>query len=607
MRHTSTTTVCLLAAALASSLANAFSATANSNVAVYWGQNSEGSQARLADYCKDTSADIVILSFLSVFYGTGGYPELHFGAGCEDGSVFSGTNLLQCPTIAEDIVSCQAQGKKVLLSLGGSGGTYGFDTAEQGTVFADTLWNLFLGGTSDFRPFGTAVLDGFDLDIEDGGSIGYTEFVTELRLHFADSTSKSYYISAAPQCVLPDAYLNTVIMSAKIDFVFVQFYNNLCGMQAWSADDGDAAFNFAGWDSLIASSYNPNAMVYLGVPASSTAAGSGYVSISTVLQAASYLQTTYSNFGGIMMWDASQAWANTDSTSGLNFAAAAKAGLLGGTSEATSVVESTSASTTNWAVAESTTSTADWAVAETTASTADWAVVETTTSTANWAVAETTTSSKDWAYDIGVEYATSTAAADWAVSTTTAAAVDWAVASGPAVWVDSTPATHNDGLWHASTTYAEVWALQARAAAPAATADQPSSEEDKDIDAEQEETATPVTDVDAAATAADNEVFSFSPSQWANTLSTLYRQPSTTSSISESTASPGYKLAAQQPKVSAENMNEANFEESQKSSFYGTLKIYLNRFFRNQDVLSVPGTLTDMAVDETKINLKLAS
>lgn len=36
----------------------------------------------------------------------------------------------------------------------------GFQTEAQATGFADTLWNLFFGGSSNTRPFGDAVLDG---------------------------------------------------------------------------------------------------------------------------------------------------------------------------------------------------------------------------------------------------------------------------------------------------------------------------------------------------------------------------------------------------------------------------------------------------------------
>lgn len=64
-----------------------------------------------------------------------------------------------------DIKTCQAAGKVVLLSLGGSIGTYGFSSSSQATTFATTLWNLFGGGSSSTRPFGSAVVDGFDLGI----------------------------------------------------------------------------------------------------------------------------------------------------------------------------------------------------------------------------------------------------------------------------------------------------------------------------------------------------------------------------------------------------------------------------------------------------------
>lgn len=38
-------------------------------------------------------------------------------------------------------------------------------------------------------------------------------------------TSKQYYISAAPQCVRPDASIPLDAMQA-MDFIWVQFYNN---------------------------------------------------------------------------------------------------------------------------------------------------------------------------------------------------------------------------------------------------------------------------------------------------------------------------------------------------------------------------------------------
>src|SRR5271168_4160226 len=122
--------------------------------------------------------------------------------------------------MGEDINTCQAAGKKILLSLGGASGSYGFTSDSQAMSFADELWNLFGGGSSSTRPFGDTVIDGFDLDIEGGSTTGYAAFVTRMRENYANDTSKSYYISGAPQCPLPDAYLNSALTTSFFDFIF---------------------------------------------------------------------------------------------------------------------------------------------------------------------------------------------------------------------------------------------------------------------------------------------------------------------------------------------------------------------------------------------------
>lgn len=59
------------------------------------------------------------------------------------------------------------------MSLGGAAGSYGFANNADAEAFADTLWNIYGAGKSSTRPFGDAVIDGFDLDIEGGGPTGY--------------------------------------------------------------------------------------------------------------------------------------------------------------------------------------------------------------------------------------------------------------------------------------------------------------------------------------------------------------------------------------------------------------------------------------------------
>lgn len=86
---------------------------------------------------------------------------------------------------------------RVFISMGGSTSTYGLNSTSMAQSVAIGMWNLFLGGTSTSRPFGSAVLDGVDLDIEQGGSnqiAYYGDFVTTLKEQFG-SSSKKYYIS----------------------------------------------------------------------------------------------------------------------------------------------------------------------------------------------------------------------------------------------------------------------------------------------------------------------------------------------------------------------------------------------------------------------------
>lgn len=60
------------------------------------------------------------------------------------------------------------------------------------------------------------------------------------------------------------------------------------------------------WAKTVA--VNPNVKVYIGAPASSTAAGAGYVDAATLANIALETRSQYSSFGGVMLWDASQAY-----------------------------------------------------------------------------------------------------------------------------------------------------------------------------------------------------------------------------------------------------------------------------------------------------------
>lgn len=96
-----------------------------------------------------------------------------------NGVVNHGADSLQssCPSLNTDIPICQANGKKILLSLGGGLGSYQLTGVTDGEYFADFLWGAFGPRTSSWvaqgkpRPFdganGQSVeVDGFDFDIE---------------------------------------------------------------------------------------------------------------------------------------------------------------------------------------------------------------------------------------------------------------------------------------------------------------------------------------------------------------------------------------------------------------------------------------------------------
>lgn len=61
-----------------------------------------------------------------------------------------------------------------------------------------------------------------DLDIESGTPAHYPAFVNQLR-SLSSSSGKKVYITAAPQCVFPDAFIGSALNQASFDAVYVQF------------------------------------------------------------------------------------------------------------------------------------------------------------------------------------------------------------------------------------------------------------------------------------------------------------------------------------------------------------------------------------------------
>lgn len=212
---------------------------------VYWGAEDDG--LSLDEVCADDSYSIVNLAFLAYFHSDGGQPSISI-QGLDDSTDAQrnagATGLKDGSPIVPAIKACQAAGKLVILSMGGAT-DYADVTLSgdsDGEDIADKVWNLFLGGQSDLRPFGDVKLDGVDLgvshvsvneretgltftDNESGNATGYLAMVMRLKSHIASDSSKKYYLTAAPQCPFPDAS-EPLDVCKELDMVWVQFYNN---------------------------------------------------------------------------------------------------------------------------------------------------------------------------------------------------------------------------------------------------------------------------------------------------------------------------------------------------------------------------------------------
>ncbi|CCX31705.1 glycoside hydrolase superfamily [Pyronema domesticum] len=251
----------------------------------YFGQIKKSSGDSLANLCKDPNVDIVVLAFLHILWGAGGLPGTDFWPYCS--GTIPGTDLANCPTYEADIKACQANGKKVLLSIGGATMT---QSMTDPVKFSQNVWNLFGRGKGSIRPFGTAVVDGYDLDIETNNNTGWTQLVAEFRKLAA--SSGGVIISGAPQCPKPDASLQDTVY--KLDYLFIQFYNNWCGTTSIPS-------SFADWSQDLAAK-NPGAKLFVGVPGAADAAGSGYMQPSQMASMVSQVKNK-SNYGGVMTWD----------------------------------------------------------------------------------------------------------------------------------------------------------------------------------------------------------------------------------------------------------------------------------------------------------------
>lgn len=249
---------------------------------VYWGQN--GKEGSLLNTCATGKYNIINIAFLSTF-GNGQQPQINLAGHCNPAS--NG-----CQSLSIDIQKCQSLGIKVLISIGGGAGSYTLSSDVDARNVADYIWNNFLGGQSKSRPLGNAVLDGVDFDIEAGKSY-YASLARRLSEH-GKSSGKKVYLTAAPQCPFPDVYLKGALSTGLFDYVWVQFYNNYCQYST-----NPKAFKST-WEQWIKI---PAEKIFVGLPASQAAAGSGYVSPQVVVSEILPYVKKFAKYGGVMLWN----------------------------------------------------------------------------------------------------------------------------------------------------------------------------------------------------------------------------------------------------------------------------------------------------------------
>ncbi|KZZ96091.1 chitinase 18-18 [Moelleriella libera RCEF 2490] len=356
----------------------------------YWGQK-QG--YRLRDIC-DAGVQYATVSFITTSPEHGdGYPVTNFGANCA-AETFPLPNggksqlLSECHLIKEDIPYCQSKGVKVLLAIGGESGDYRVSTRAKGVEFGDFLYNAF-GPYKDTwkgpRPFDNGdqhvSVDGFDLDLENN-EVTMSPYIAMVQ-HWRRQSQK-LFITAAPQCVLGSERLKLLIKQARLDALFVQFYNNPVCDYIPGNEPGDK-FSYDEWAKEIASGESKDAKIFVGLPAVPTreAAGSGYVEPENLKKLVCETKDK-PNFGGISLWDGTLAKSSgyfSAVLDALKYGCGAPVSTSSASISSTTISSSASASTSSAAISSSTSaSTSSAAISSSTSASASSVAISSSTS-----------------------------------------------------------------------------------------------------------------------------------------------------------------------------------------------------------------------------------
>ncbi|MER5195057.1 chitinase [Streptomyces sp. NPDC002755] len=220
-----------------------------------------------------------------------------------------------------DIKAKQAAGKKVIVSVGGQNGTVSVSDPTSATNFANSVYTLM-------QTYG---FDGVDIDLENGLNATY---MSQALRSLASKAGSGLVLTMAPQTIdmqsTSNGYFQTALNVKDIlTVVNMQYYNSgsMLGCDGKVYSQGSVDFLTALACIQLEGGLDPS-QVGLGLPASTSGAGSGYVSPTVVNNALDCLtrgtgcgsfkpSKTYPGLRGAMTWST-----NWDASAGNAWSAA---------------------------------------------------------------------------------------------------------------------------------------------------------------------------------------------------------------------------------------------------------------------------------------------
>ena len=287
--------------------------------------------------------------------------------------------------VKSDIALMQAKGKSVLMSIGGGNGSFKLNSAAEKDVFVSKVKGVI-------QTYG---VDGIDIDLENkvylcmnSGTIANPEKhiqliidgIREIRDWYSQTYGKKMLLTMAPEthyvqgglsqyATCAGGYLPIIEALRKdIDLLMVQLYNSgsVFDLNQTPRTQGDPTFIVSMTEAVIRgftaekglgnfSGISSNKVV-VALPASSCAAGSGYVSPTDMKAAMKYLMGTglkvgsytlkkssgYSDLRGLMTWSINNDLKTCGGSTAYQFADAAE-DILGSAALSSGQLENSSA------------------------------------------------------------------------------------------------------------------------------------------------------------------------------------------------------------------------------------------------------------------------